>query len=116
MANDNISEMPQHERPLSEQYRLVAKVWVDADAAANVLEETKSAFLARKMLELGDMPVSKAEMIVKASDEWHERIAEMVAARKEATLRKVQMEYIRMKFNEWQAMDANQRSERKMSR
>ena len=112
----SVTEMPANDRPISEEYRLVAKVWVDADAAANLLEETKSAFLARKMLELGDMPVSKAEMIVKASDEWHERIEEMVAARKEATLRKVQMEYIRMKFNEWQASDANQRNERRMSR
>jgi len=44
--------------PLSEQYRLIAKKWVDADAAASILEETKSAYLSSCMLALGDMPVS----------------------------------------------------------
>ena len=50
--------------PLSEQYRIVAKSWVDADAAANLLEETKSAVLSRMMLNLGDMPVSRDELLV----------------------------------------------------
>jgi len=112
----DISEMPQHERPLSEQYRLVAKAWVDADAAANLLEETKGATLSERMLALGDMPVSKAEMTVKGSPEWHLYLEEMVAARKEANLRKVHMKYIEMRFSEWQAADANQRSERRLSR
>jgi hypothetical protein len=30
--------------PLSEQFRIVAKKWVDADSAASILEESKSAF------------------------------------------------------------------------
>ena len=70
----NISNLPEHEQPLSEQFRIVAKRWVDCDAAANLLEETKSAVLAQMMAKLGDMPVSRAEMNVKASDEWTEHI------------------------------------------
>ena len=61
------SEIPEHERPISEQFRIVAKAWADLDAAANLLEETKSAVLAQKMLALGDMPVSKAERSERAS-------------------------------------------------
>ena len=79
-------------RPLSEQFRVIAKKWVDADAAANLLEESKSAFLSKKMADLGDMPVSKAEMSVKASSDWIEYIEKMVSARKEAALLKVQLE------------------------
>jgi hypothetical protein len=100
--------------PLSEQFRIVAKQWVDADSAANMLEETKSAVLSKMMLDLGDMPVSKAEMKVKASDEWREHVASMVQARERASLLKVQLEYIRMKFYEWQSFNATKRAEMKL--
>ena len=100
--------------PLSEQYRIVAKSWVDADAGANLLEETKSAVLARMMLNLGDMPVSRAEMQVKASNEWREFVQKMVEAREKASLLKVKMEYIRMRFHEWQSMEASKRAEMRL--
>lgn len=100
--------------PISEQYRVVAKKWVDADAAAAMLEETKSAFLSRLMADKGDMPVSKAEMQVKASDAWKDYVTEMVEARKRASLLKVQLEYIRMKYHEWQSFEATKRAEMKL--
>jgi len=96
-------------RPLSEQFRIIAKKWVDADGAASMLEETKSAVLSKMMVDLGDMPVSKAEMQVKASEAWRDHITQMVEARSQASLLKVQMEYIRMKFHEWQSHAANRR-------
>jgi hypothetical protein len=100
--------------PLSEQFRIVAKKWVDADSAASMLEETKSAVLSKMMASLGDMPVSKAEMQIKASDEWHDYIKSMVEARERAALLKVQLEYIRMKFHEWQSHSANRRAEMRL--
>jgi hypothetical protein len=101
-------------RPLSEQFRIIAKKWVDADGAASMLEETKSAVLSKMMVDLGDMPVSKAEMQVKASEAWRNHITQMVEARSQASLLKVQMEYIRMKFHEWQSHAANRRAEMKL--
>lgn len=100
--------------PISEQFRIIAKKWVDADSAANMLEETKSAFLNQLMLAQGDMAVSKAEMIVKASPEWKEYVESMVNARKAANLLKVQLEYIRMQFYEWQSHNATRRAEMKL--
>jgi len=100
--------------PLSEQFRIIAKRWVDADAAANILEESKSAFLSQLMAAMGDMPVSKAEMSVKASEKWSTYINEMVEARKKAALLKVQLEYLRMRFNEWQSHEATKRAEMKL--
>ena len=61
---------------LSEQFRIVAKAYVDADSAASLLEETKSAVLARMMLSLGDMPVSRARSRWQASSSsggWYVR-------------------------------------------
>lgn len=102
--------------PLSEQYRLVAKKWVDADAAANMLEECKSAFLAKMMAAQGDMPVSRAEMNVKASPEWEDYVTKMVRAREQAALLKAQLEFIRMRFSEWQSENATRRAEMNLSR
>lgn len=100
--------------PLSEQYRIVAKAYVDADSAASLLEETKSAVLARMMLAMGDMPVSRAEMQVKASNDWSEFVTNMVKAREKAAFLKVKLEYIRMKFNEQQSIEASKRAEMRL--
>jgi len=100
--------------PISEQYRLVAKQWVEADSAANMLEECKSAVLAKMMAARGDMPVSKAEMQCKASDEWSDYVTKTVRAREAASLLKVKLEYTRMKFAEWQSAEASKRAEMRL--
>jgi hypothetical protein len=101
-------------QPLSEQYRLAAKAWVSLDSAASLLEETKSAVLSQRMTALGTMPVSKAEMTVKASAEWYEHVTKIVAAREAANLAKVKLEWLRMKFSEWQSAEATKRAEMKL--
>lgn len=100
--------------PKSEEFRIVAEQWVDAEAAANILEETKSALLAKKVVELGNIPVSRAEMIVKASEDWHNFLTSMVEARNKATRLKISLEYIRMQFHEWQSLEATRRAEMKL--
>ena len=100
--------------PISEQFRVVAKKWCDADAAARLLEDTKSAVLAQKIATLGDMAHNKAENQVKASQEWADYIQKMTEAKKQANLLKVQMEYLRMKFSEWQSHNANKRAEMRL--
>ena len=102
------------DQPLSEQYRIVAKKWVEADSAANILEETKSAVLAKMMADLGDMPVSRAEMKVKSSDEWHDHVRHMVDARSKASAAKIEAEYLKMRFYEWQSQAATRRAEMKL--
>lgn len=101
-------------QPISEQFRIVAKQWVDADNAARMLEETKTAVLSQKMKALGDLPAAHAERDVKASPDWQEHIKEMVEARSRANKLKVQMEYIRMRFQEQSSFDANRRAEMRL--
>ena len=101
-------------RSWSEQYRLVAKAWVDAEAAASLLEDTKSALLAERMSAFGEMPVSKAEMTVKASQEWKDNLRTISMSRQAANRLKVQLEYIRMKFMEWQSENATKRAEMRL--
>ncbi len=108
--------IPDQDQPISERFRIVARRWVDAEAAAHLLEETKSACLSQRMLKLGEIPVSKAEMIVKGSEDWHEHLERLVAARAAANMLKVQMDYLRMVERQLDRDEWNQRSERKMGR
>ena len=57
---------------------------------------------------------AKAEMIVKASPDWMDHVTQMVKTREKASLLKVQLEYIRMKFSEWQSFEATKRAEMKL--
>ena len=100
--------------PLSEQFRVVAKDWVQLDGAARMLEEMKTAVLAQKMKQLGDVPVSTAEREVKSSAEWADYIRKMVEARTAAGMAKAHQEYIRMKAFEWQSENANKRAESRL--
>jgi hypothetical protein len=99
---------------ISEQFRIVAKQWVAADTAAHMLEECKSAVLSQQMHALGDMPVSRAELEIKASDEWTEYLRKMVEARGKANLLKVQCEYLRMKSSEQMSHEASARAEMRL--
>jgi ATP phosphoribosyltransferase len=98
----------------SELYRITAQRWVGLDSAASMLEESKSAYLSQKMAALGDMPVSRAELQVKASDEWKEYVTKMVNARTAANFEKVNMEFMRMRHSEQQSQEATARAERRL--
>ena len=102
-------------RPISEQWFAAAQRWTALQAAADMLEEGKSAFLSQRMAALGDMAVSKAELHVKSSAEWADYIKKMVKAREQSNLAKIEAEFLKMRFNEWNSMDANRRQEMRMT-
>lgn len=107
---------PRPDLPWSEQFRIVAKQWVDAEAAASLLEDTKSAVLSERMqafIQNGDS-VSGAESKVKASPDWKQHVGEIIAARRQANLLKLQMRYLEMKFFEWNNHEATKRTEARL--
>lgn len=97
----------------SEVYRLAGEEWSDLEAAASLLEDTKSAFLAEKISVLGDMPVNRAEQNVKSTREWKERIEQTIEARRLANRAKVKLESIRIQIMQWNNDEANKRAEMK---
>lgn len=101
-------------RPWSEIFKQAADDWADKEAAAQLLEDTKSAVMAQRQAELGDIPVNKAEQTVKASVGWYNHVEKVVEARKAANMAKVNLEYIRMKFTEWNNTEANHRAEARL--
>lgn len=113
-----VTDDPHHNQPISEQFRVVAKQWVDADEAASLLEETKTSILSdmigRVLSYNIGMPYNKAELSAKSSPEYKEFITEMVQLRSKANLLKVKLEYIRMRFSEQQSHEATARAERRL--
>ena len=104
-----------NERPWSDIYREAALDWVDKDAAARMLEECKSAFLEKRKTDLGDMPDSHAERIVKATEEWRDYIKCMVNAKTAANRAKVQLNYVEMRAWEERGAEANKRAEMRLA-
>lgn len=100
--------------PWSERYRLAGHRWVEADGAARLLEETKTAVLSQKMKALGDMPAAHAERDVRSSPDWLDHVEKIVTARTKANELKVELEYARLKFMEWQSENANRRVEARL--
>lgn len=115
-----IQNMPRRERPISEEFRIVAKAWCDADAAASIMEEMKtttletmkSAIIARE----GPMADNRAERMAKSSDDWDKYIRSMCENRAKANRLKAQLEYLRMKFSEAQSIEATARHEARLGR
>lgn len=103
-----------NDTPVSEQYRIAALDWVATDAAARMLEEGKTAYLAQQKALLGEMPDSKAERIVKSSPEWADYIKKMVNAKTAANRQRVEIDYLKMRHMERTSEEANARSERKL--
>jgi hypothetical protein len=101
-------------RPPSQEFIEVAHNWVTLDATARLLEEGKTAFFAQKCNLQGDIPVNRAEQMVRASKEWSDYIKKMVDAKTQANRAKVEMEFMRMKFMEATSEAANERAEARL--
>lgn len=84
--------------PLKDPARLAAsivsrgEIWVDCNAAASVLEETKGTLLAKLLKEHFDQPAWKAEALAKSDPRYEEHIKAMVDARRLADLAKVKFD------------------------
>jgi len=100
--------------PWSEQFQIAGTDWAEKEAAASLLEDSKSAVMAQRQAALGDIPVNRAEQMVKASPDWIEYVEQTVYARKAANLAKVNMETARMRFQEYMNTEANARTEARL--
>lgn len=101
-------------KPISEVWYSAASTWVEAEAAANLLEETRGAVFAQMCAQHTGVPTSRAEMLAKASPEWEDHVKKIAAAREAANRAKIKVEYVRMRFWERNSQEANERMESKL--
>ena len=97
-------------RPASMEYQEVAHRWVTLDAAARLLEETKSAVFAQRCLSVTEKSQARAEMVAKADPVWADHLKKMVDARTQANKARVEQEFYRMRFWEANSEAANERA------
>jgi hypothetical protein len=103
--------MQSDNKPWSDIYREAGEFWADAEAAAQLLENCRSAVFAEWCVEQGDIPVNRAEQAVRAQPRWQEYNKQMVDARKKANKAKIRLESIKMRSMEQHAKEANYRAE-----
>jgi hypothetical protein len=105
---------PNKNEPLSMQWYEAATKWVDADASANLMEESKSAVFSQMAMRAEGSSIAAKELKAKSSPEWEAYVTNMVTARTTANRLKVQAEYLRMLYFEGQSQAANERVQARM--
>ena len=115
-----VTEMPEKEHSLVEQFRIVSKQHAEADAEWYFMAEFKTAMLetmkSNIIADRGDMPDNKAERLVKSGPDWKDWVQKMADAKKHANLLRAQMDWIKMKERALDREHWDGRSERKMGR
>jgi hypothetical protein len=105
---------PSEELATSERYYQAATQWADADAAASLMEESKSAVLSemisKVLSENINLAVNRAEVLVKSTDAWKSYVRDTVELRRKSNMAKVEMEYIRMRHSEEMSQEATHRA------
>ena len=97
-----------------EAWRRAALEFVELDAAARLLEDTKSAVFSQLVKAQGDVPVNRAETEVRASEGWQRHVQAVVDARTRANRAHVEADFARMKVIEAAQDRADERQQFKM--
>ncbi len=105
-------------KPISERFRIIADEWADQDCAAFILDEMKTATLAKMKVDLIEanpgMADNAADRIARASEAWAQYIRDMAEARRKANRLKGQMKELEMRHREWIGRDATARAEMRL--
>ena len=110
-------DLPEHERPLAERYRLAASAWRKADRLAKDYKENKEAVLSRMVMEAmrqdPELATNRAERTVKASDAWRIFLGKLIDAANEAADLKIEMRAIEIEAEEIKQKNINMARERR---
>ena len=105
-------EMINENLPISEQWRLAAKKWVELDSAARLLEDCKTAAFSEMVNKMPpELSNARAENLVRGDKEWREYLVKMRNARTAANEQQVERDFIKMRFWEWNNHSADRRKE-----
>ena len=104
-----------NEQSWPDVYREYGLDWADKEAAAQTLENCRSAVFAEWCNEQGDIPVNRAEQIVKAEPRWRNYNTDMVEARRLANRAKIELEVIRMRAMQQHSEEATARAEARLT-
>lgn len=92
------------------------ELWADAEAAADLLEETKGTLLAKITKEHFELPAWKAEAASKGDSRYEEHIKAMIDARRLANLAKVRYDGAKMMGEFARSAESTRRAELQATR
>lgn len=107
LANSTLSD------PAKFAQSIVARgeLWADAEATADLLEETKGTLLAKITKEHWELPAWKAEAAAKSDPRFEEHIKSMVDARRLANLARVRFDGAKMMGEFARSAESTRRAE-----
>jgi hypothetical protein len=88
--------------------------WADRNAAADLLEETKSTLLAKLTKEHLELPAWKAEAMAKGDHRYESHIESMVSARRAANLARVRYDGAKIMGEFARSAESTRREEMKL--
>lgn len=96
--------------PISDQWYQAANRWVDAESAANLLEETRSAIFSQMTLRQTASSVAARELMARGSDDWMNHVQKIADARRHANKLKIECDFLKMKYFEAAGQAATERT------
>ena len=119
-----MKDMPEHERPISERFRIAGDEWVEAKFKRDKIKGLKNTMLERQKSDLIEdarqvgtrMSNAEAERIVEMSTEWELYIIGLAEAERDTESAWIRCQELEMIYGEWQSREANARKERQMGR
>lgn len=118
------SEIPQHDRPLSERYRIAGRVWAACRKTFRGYDKRKDIVFDELVLALmrqaqdnnERMTKTQAEAEARTSNVWRAYVDELLEAEHQANLAQVEMRALDMEHSERIDDNANARDERRSYR
>lgn len=97
----------------TEQFRIKALKWANANGEAERLEHMRKVILGELVNQIGG-PITKAEHEAHGHKHYVQHIRDMTHARTKANIAKGEMEFMRMRFEAWRTVNATRRAEMKL--
>lgn len=86
---------------LVDAYHAALKTQATASATESDQDDSRKIVLSQQILKAGDIALSKAEHVARASEEYLRASARLSAAREDAENARAEVEYLRVRFEKW---------------
>ena len=88
---------------LVEQYHLALQEMARANADLSAFEDGAKIVFSKQVIAAGDVAISKAEHIARASDQYAAARIILDAGRKSAEAARAEVEYLKTRFEAWRS-------------
>lgn len=99
-----------HPSDIYKEIVTLGEAWADANAAAELLEETKCILVSQLMSETEGSSIAAREAAARRNPKYEEHIKSMVEARRRANRMRARHEAMKINAEMWRTEQANERA------